>query len=162
MNERRAAIMRQIQALHEQLAQVEKLPAIDEYPDGTVIRAKIRFEDERHGKTLTYVLLKVSVPVTGISYIGSGPPVESWWYFTGTLFTATPEQRKVRRTSWRHLSEALTAYGTEVIGWDVMMPMDPPTPVTLVLKDDTPEGMYPGTLDNPFRLYVEDREFVVR
>lgn len=162
MNDRRAAIMRQIQDLQSQLAQMEKLPANDEYPDGTVIRVKARRGDN---KMYTYVLLKVSVPVTGVSYIGT-PPVESWWYFTGTLFAGTPEPRKVRRTTWRHVYEAFTAYGVEVMSWQVMMPMDPPTPVTVVLNDDHPAGRYtadptlPG--NEPFRLYVEDGEFVVR
>ncbi len=65
-----------------------------------------------------------------------------------------------------HLFEAFTAYGQEVVAWDVMMPMDPPTPVTVVLNDDHPAGRYTADLtlpgNEPFRLYVEDGEFVVR
>lgn len=161
---RRAAIMQQIQALQDQLAALTDLPDRDEYPDGTVIRVKIAFDLERPEQYRTYVLLKVSAPmtVTGVSYIGAGPPVESWWYFTGKLFKSE-QYNNVRRTSWRHLMDRFTAFGQRVLSWQVMMPMDPPTPVTVVLDDDTPAGRYaPEGLNPPYRLFVEDGEFVVR
>ncbi len=106
MGARREFLQSQINEAQRQLMALQKLPQVDDYEPGTIIRVEVRL----NGDELTYVLLKVG----GAERFPNGI---DRWYYTGRLADARHQW-----TRWNGIVNSLTRPGVEIISWEVVWP----------------------------------------
>lgn len=125
---RRMELQRQIAEAQRGLDTLQLVPTEDEYEDGTIIRAQIRW-----GSMLsaTYVFLKV---------VHSEDSPETRWYHTG--FVKHPHSRdygnKPYFVGWRELQSWLIDRGRVVESWEPLMSLQ--RRIVVDVPDDTTAG----------------------
>lgn len=109
---RRADLERQIADAQRALDTIQMVPTEDSYPDGTIIRAQIRYGS---GFLKTYVFLKV----------GTEPNDEVRWYHTGRIKHGPTKRRATDEPffdSWRELQTWLIDRGRVIESWEIVEP----------------------------------------
>lgn len=111
---RRRSLMAQQAELQRQLDQLETVPNLEDYPDGTIIRARIR-----HGASaplLTWVFLKVVARVMALD--GITPNGMTRWYTTGVFPRELTAHRWVTSDK---LARWLTEPNRVIVEWTLMV-----------------------------------------
>jgi hypothetical protein len=114
---RRRSIMAQQAELQRQLDQLETVPNLEDYPNGTVIRSRI---GSGSGPTFTWVFLKVVVPGPGDTD-GVIRERMTRWYATGKWPSELVRSGRRWLTS-QELARWLTEPNRIITEWTLMLP----------------------------------------